>query len=84
MISGPTVSAFQNTEIDIHRREVRGGIKRNIIIDPQYLDQPEFTQEQLKALHESCERFILTIRARERNRRKRERMRNKTKGGDAT
>ena len=44
------------------------GIKREIII----------------SLHEICESFILTNRARERNRRKRDRAKEKAKGGDAT
>lgn len=83
MISGSTVSVLQTSETDIHRGEVRG-IKREIIISPKYLDEPEFSQEQMCALHEICESFILTNRARERNRRKRDRAKEKAKGGDAT
>lgn len=82
IISGPTVSVLQTADLDIYQGEVRG-VKREIIISPKYLDEPEFSSEQLHALYEICESFILTNRARERSRRRREKAKEKAKGGDA-
>lgn len=48
------------------------GVDRSIIIRCQYLDEPAFTDDQMKALHEIVESFIMTNRQRARNKSKAE------------
>lgn len=74
MINSRRLCVYQNIENKDGR-----GISVQIIIMPNYLDEPPFTQEQLMAIHEICDSFLLVNRAREQQKRQAERRRDKRK-----
>lgn len=77
MISSDRVQVWQDAEPDKDGR----GLNRQLRISLRYLDEPEFTQDQLKAIHEIIDSFLLTNRQRARNRRNAERRRKEDRHG---
>ena len=63
MVSGSEISIFQNGN--------------ELIISPRYLEDPQFTLDQEKALYEIAKSFLMVNRQKERRRRYAEKRKNK-------